>query len=231
MRHSTQKRITQHGVIEVYPAVSKQIVYQVFGLATNESGTFRFAPPQQNSYLRKFMMQSFNYLPEPYILSEDLPHQLLGERLKDWTFRTFDAVSEESISVPVQLTLSVHDTSLSGNVSNHTGYKILESFIYYDSKNAFALGTLQPGQSRHFSLTLDNSSPVPFSIPQLNDLLNLNNLSYANPHFFFGQIEDQAGTLIINGQNRKTNLTQYLAAFIETKDAGPVHGWRPTEPR
>ena len=227
MRHSAETRITQAVVQEVFPPLNAQTIYQVYGMAAGNSGTFEFQAIPENSFLRKFAIQSFTYQPEPYQFSEDLPRKLVGETLKNWTFRTFDAVSFGPSSMEIDIRIQVRGEELRGQVTNSGAQPLQESFFMYDNKNAVPLGLIPSGSSRSFTLRLNNSSAVPFAEPQLRDLLDLGNLSYSNPHFFFGRIDEAGGELIINGKSRPTVCTKYIAVYVETKEAGPIHGWAP----
>jgi len=227
LRHSAETRITQAVVEEVFPLLQTQTTYQVYGMAAGNSGTFEFQAVPENSFLRKFAFESFTYQPEPYQFSEDLPRKLVGETLKNWTFRTFDGIASGPPSTEIDVRIEVHGDQIRGQVTNLNDQPLQESFFLYDMRNAVSLGLIPAGASRSFSLRLNSSSAVPFAEPQLRDLLDLYNLSYANPHFFFARIDNSKGELVINGTTRSTVCTKYIAVYVETKDAGPVHGWTP----
>ncbi len=226
-RHSAETRITQAVVQEIFPSLHTQTTYQVYGMAAGNSGTFEFQAVPENSFLRKFAFESFTYQPEPYQFSEDLPRKLVGETLKNWAFRTFDGMASGPPSIEIDVRIQVHGDEIRGQVTNLSDQPLQESFFLYDMRNAVQLGLIPADATRSFSLRLNSTSVVPFAEPQLRDLLDLYNLSYANPHFFFARIDGARGELVVNGTNRPTVCTKYIAVYVETKDAGPVHGWTP----
>lgn len=226
-RHSAETRITQAVVQEIFPQLHTQTTYQVYGMAAVNSGTFEFQAIPENSFLRKFAFEAFTYQPEPYQFSEDLPRKLVGETLKNWTFRTFDGIASGPPSIEIDVRIQAQGDEIRGQVTNLSDQPLQESFFLYDMRNAVQLGLIPADATRSFSLRLNSSSAVPFSEPQLRDLLDLYSLSYADPHFFFGRIDNTKGEIVINGTKRPTVCTKYIAVYVETKDAGPVHGWTP----
>lgn len=214
-RHTSHGKITQVAVVELYPALNQQITYQAYGTAISESGTFNFQAVPDNSYLRKFAQQAITYQPEPYTLSEDLPRTLVGENLKTWSFRTFDALSSQDIALPVEVRVRIVGDTVEGTVLNGTREPILESMFIYDSRNVAQLGVIEAGEKRSFRIALSHAVP-PAGYPQAQvaDLLDLYNPSYAAPHFFFGKQENLNGEISINGKSRKTQCTRFVSVFV-----------------
>lgn len=227
-RQAGRGKITNVGVIEVFPGLKQQTVYQVYGAVMSESGTFDFQSSSESSYLRKTAFQSFNYQPEPFVLSEDLPRQLLGESMKRWTFRSFDAFDLQTVYLNLNLKFSLNSKEVHGEILNGTNYDIEESFFLYDSRNAAALGTVKAGSTKSFSFPLKSDRYPPFAERHLRDLLHLYSSSFSNPHFFFGEIRDAKGELIVNGRGRKTESTIYIAVYADSADAIVLNPWLPT---
>lgn len=214
-RHSSNDRINQIAVIELFPKLNHQITFQVYGMTMSATGTFDFEAVPPNSYLRKFAMESMNYQPEPFTLSEDLPHALLGETMKNWTFRTFESVSLDATSIPLTVSVRPDGDVLTGTIRNASTLSFTKAFFYYDSRNSIDLGEVSAGSTRSFSLKLDSKAPIFVTEPQLRDLLDLYSVSYASPHFFFGETAPAQGKLVINGQTRQTTLNRYVAAYVD----------------
>ncbi len=220
----TDQRITQIAVMELYPGLNAQLTHQVYGTAMIQSGTFRFQAMPGSSYMSKFVQRSVTGIPEPYTLSEDAPFALIGENLKNWTFRTFDAVSLEPISEPISVSIKINCNQLTGEVRNESQKEITGAFFVYDSKNSVRLEKINPRSSQTFSLTLNDSSVVPFTEVHLRNLLNLYNLSYSNPHFLFGESRDH-GEFLVNGKSQRTDLLKYMAVFVQTEEGVPGKLW------
>jgi len=214
--HSSGGKITHARVVEVFPDLQQQIVYQAYGMVL-ESGTHEFQAVPADSYMTK-SGRAMTGKPDPYTFSQDPPYSLVNERVKDWTFRIFDAVK----SVPAEPTVDVEaarsGNTVSGRVTNRTDFTIRESFYFYTAAHTVSLGTLAPGQSRPFTLDLLRLSQVPFAEYQLRDLLNMHSLSHADPHFFFGVLEDPPGQIRINGNVHRTVRRQYMAVFGDVQE-------------
>jgi hypothetical protein len=224
-RQAGTGKITNVGVIEIFPALQQQTVYQIYGTVMAESGTFDFQTGSESSYLRKTAFQSFNNAPEPFVLSEDLPRRLLGESMKRWTFRAYDAFDSQRISLPIHVEIRVESDTVYGKVTNGTSYDIRESFFLYDSRNAASLGTVEAGSSKSFTVELQSRAYPPFAEKHLRDLLHLYAASYSNPHFFFGMVQDQNGEFVVNGRGRKVESTVYVAVYVDSPDATVVNPW------
>lgn len=220
----TDQRITQIAVMELYPGLNAQLTHQVYGTALVQSGTFRFQAMPGNSYMSKFVQRSVTGIPEPYTLSEDAPLALIGENLKNWTFRTFDAVSLDTITEPITVYIKINGNRLTGEVRNDSHSEITGAFFVYDSKNSVSLEKINPRSSRTFSLLLNDSSVVPFTEVHLRNLINLYNLSYSNPHFLFGEARTH-GEFLINGKSQRTDLLKYVAVFVQTGEGVPGKLW------
>jgi hypothetical protein len=218
------QRITQVAVVEIYPGLKTQFAHQVYGTAMVQSGTFRFQAIPDDSYMSKFVQRSVSGTPEPYILSEDVPRALIGEDLKNWTFRTFDAVSLAPLSEPLSISIKINGNQLMGTVKNGTSKEIVQAFFVYDSRNAVSLGNIAPQASKNFSLILNDSSVVPFTEVHLRNLLNLYSLSYSNPHFLFCEIRDR-GEFLVSGKGQGTDLLKYVAVFVQTEEGESGKIW------
>lgn len=227
-RQTGRGKITNVGIIEVFPRLKQQTVYQVYGAVMSESGTFDFQSSSESSYLRKTAIQSFNYQPEPFVLSEDLPRQLIGESMKRWTFRSFDAFDLQTASLNFDVKFHVDSKEVRGEIVNASNYDIQESFFLYDSRNSASLGTVKAGSTRSFTLPLKSDRYPPFAEKHLRDLLHLYAASFSNPHFFFGEIHDAKGELIVNGRGRKTESTIYIAVYADSPDAIVLNPWLPS---
>ena len=221
-------KITNVEVIEIFPELKQQTVYQVYGTVLAESGTFDFQSSSESSYLRKTAIQSYNYQPEPFVLSEDLPRRLVGESMKRWTFRSFDAFDSQPLSLDLEVTYQVNSGELNGKVVNRSSYDLQESFFLYDSKNSSALGTVRAGSTKTFSMPLRSDRYPPFAEKHLRDLLHLYAASFSNPHFLFGEIHDRKGELIVNGRGRKTDSIVYVAVYVDSPDAVVLNPWQVT---
>ena len=226
-RRNTDQRIRHVQVLDAFPSLGMQYRYQAFGTALSESGKFTYQAVPENSFMTKAALQAFTYLPEPFTLSEDLPHCIVGENVKTWTYRTFDAVSAEPLALPVAVTAEIDGGKLTGTVTNSGQTAITNSFFVYDSKNSAPIGRLNAGGTLPFSLELNNTSPPPFAESHLRGLLDLHGLSLTNAHFFFGEILDEPGAIAINGQDRPTDCLQYIAVYINLRQRGPSNAWAP----
>jgi hypothetical protein len=224
-RQAGKGKITNVGVIEIFPELQQQTIYQVYGTVMSESGTFDFQAGSESSYLRKTAIQSFNYQSEPFVLSEDLPRRLVGETMKRWTFRSFDAFDLQPRNVDLDVKFEIKSGILQGTVVNGTSHEIEDSFFMYDSRNSAALGTLKAKSSKSFTISLKSDSYPPFAEKHLRDLLHLYSASYSNPHFFLGVIEDTGGELVVNGQGRKTESTVYVVVYADSPDAIVINPW------
>ena len=170
-RRTADQRIRQVQVLEVFPDLSLQHRYQCFGTALSESGTFSYQAVPENSFMIKSARQTFNPLPEPFTLTEDLPHSIVGEDVKTWTYRMFDAIKRRNIKFPVQLEAEFHRNRITVP-SNQVRQRYEPSFVY-DSKNSASLGTIDGHSSKSFSLELNNLSAPPYSLPDVPRLLDL----------------------------------------------------------
>jgi hypothetical protein len=224
-RQAGRGKITNVAVVEIFPELQQQTVYQVYGTVLSESGTFDFQAASESSYLRKTAIQSFNYQSEPFVLSEDLPRRLVGETMKRWTFRSFDAFDLQPQTFDVDVQFAIKSGILEGTVVNETSHDIEESFFMYDSRNSAALGTLKARSSKSFTIPLKSDSYPPFAEKHLRDLLHLYSASYSNPHFFLGSIDDSSGELIVNGHGRKTESTVYVVVYADSPDAMVINPW------
>ncbi len=224
-RQAGRGKITNVGVIEVFPALQQQIVYQIYGAVMSESGTFDFQSNSETSYLRKTAVQTFNYQAEPFVLSEDLPRRLVGETMKRWTFRSFDAFDSQPVSLNVDVKFTMQPGKLQGKVVNASPYVLNNSFFMYDSRNSAALGTIKAGETRTFTILLKSDRYPPFAEKHLRDLLQLYAASFSNPHFLLGEIHDKEGELIVNGLARKTDSTVYVAVYADSPDAIVINPW------
>lgn len=217
LRHTNNDRINQISVIELFPSLDHQVTTQVYGMAVSATGTFDFEAAPPDSYLRKFALQSMTYQPEPFTLSEDLPHTLLGEKMKNWTFRSFEATGIDSISVPLTISLRIDGDVLAGTLHNASTLAFSKAYFYYDSRNSIDLGPVPAGSKRTFSIRLNSGAPVVTEL-QLRDMLDLYSLSYSSPHFFFGEAEPAKGKLVINGHPRETQLVRFVAAYVDSEE-------------
>jgi|GEM_PF-3371911 len=224
-RQSGKGRITHVAVLEAFPDIDQQTTYETFGAVMSESGTFDFQSQSESSYLRKTAISAYNYQPEPFLFSEDLPHRLVGETMKRWTFRAFDAYDTQPLSLPIDVKFSVGPDGLRGRIINRGDRDIEESFFLYDSLNAANLGTLKSKSDRTFTLSLKNDHYPPVTEKHLRDLLHLYAASYANPHFFFGKIRNYRGELVINGKNHQASSTAYVAVYADSPDAVVLNPW------
>jgi hypothetical protein len=218
-RQSGNGRITHVAVVEAFPELNQQTTYEVYGAVMSESGTFDFQSNSESSYLRKTVIQSYNYQPEPFVLSEDLPRRLVGESLKRWSFRAFDVYDAQPCSVQVDVNFSIRSDGLTGRIVNRSDYDIEESFFLYDSLNAANLGTLKSKSERSFTLGLKNDRYPPIAEKMLRDLLHLYSASYSNPHFYFGKVRTFPRELVINGKERKSESTVYIAIYVDSPNA------------
>lgn len=218
------QRITQIAVVELYPGLKIQFAHQLYGTAMVQSGTFRFQAIPDDSYMSKFVQRSVTGTPEPYTLSEDVPRALIGEDLKNWTFRTFDAVSMAPLTEPLSVSVKIDGNQLIGRVKNSSSKEITQAFFVYDSKNAISIGNIAPESSKDFSLTLNDSTVVPFTEIHLRNLLNLYSVSYASPHFLFCEIHDR-GEFLISGKGHTTDLLKYVAIFVQTEEGESGKIW------
>lgn len=214
-RHTSHDLINQIAVIELFPELDHQVTFQVYGMTMSDTGTFDFVAVPSNSYLRKFSIDSSSYQPEPFTLSEDLPHALLGETMKNWTFRTFESVGTDSTATKLTVSIRLDGDVITGTVRNASALTFTKSLFYYDFRNSIDLGELGAGKNRSFLLKLNSKSPVVVAEPQLRDLLDLYSVSYGSPHFFFGETAPGQGKLVINGQTRDTKLNRYVAAYAD----------------
>jgi hypothetical protein len=224
-RQSGKGRITHVAVIEAFPDIRQQITYEVFGAVMAESGTFNFQTQSDSSYIRKTVIQAYNYQPEPFILSEDLPRRLVGETMKRWTFRAFDAYDSGEQSLPIDVKFSMAQDGIRGRITNRSNYDVEESFFLYDRRNAANLGTVRAKSGREFTLPLKNDHYPPILENYLRDILHLYTATYSNPHFFFGKIKNYPGALIINGAARKANSNAYIAVYADNPDAVVLNPW------
>jgi hypothetical protein len=213
--HTSHDKINQIAVVELFPELNHQVSYQIYGMTMSATGTFDFEAVPSNSYLRKFAMESMTYQPEPFTLSEDLPHALLGETMKNWTFRTFESIGTDATSIPLTVSIRLDGDVLVGTIRNASALTFSKAFFYYDSRNSIDLGQVAAGSTRSFSFTLDSKAPVFVTEPQLRDLLDLYSISYASPHFFLGETAPGQGKLVINGQTHQTALNSYVAAYVD----------------
>lgn len=220
----TGQRITQVAVQELFPGLQTQLTHQIYGTAMVQSGTFRFQAMPDTSYMSKFVQRSVTGMPEPYTLSEDVPRSLVGETLKNWTFRTFEAVSLTPLSEPVSLEVRMDGSVLHGEIKNNTKAEISNAFFVYDSKNSTRPMSIAPGGAQQFSLTINDSSTLPFTEVHLRNLLNLYSLSYSNPHFVVGQMKTN-GEFWINGKSRQTDCLKYIAIFVQIQNGEPGKEW------
>lgn len=220
-RHSTDDNITQDSVLEIFPELGQETLYQTYAIVLAGTGIFDLQAYPDNSYLTRPVRRGFNYQTESFILSEDLPFTLEQVRNKSYTFRTFDAISSQPASFPIQVRATVQDRELKGSVSNNSTYSIRDSFFFYNKKNTVSLGTVGPGAKRDFTLKLTNVSYPPFAENHLRDLLDLYNLSHANAHFFLGNIPDGKGVIRINQKRINTVSNQYVAVYVQVEGRGP----------
>jgi hypothetical protein len=224
-RQSGKGKITNVRVVEVFPVIGNQVVYEVYGAVMTESGTFDFQAASESSYLRKTALQMFNYQSEPFMLSEDLPRSLIGEAMKRRTFRSFDAFDLQAAVIPVSVAFDVRNGQLNGKVMNSSNFDLEDCFFMYDSRNALQLGAISAGRITNFSLPLKSDHYPPFAERQLRDLLQLYAASYSNPHFFFGTIRDSENQLVVNGRKRKTESKTYLAVYAHSPNATVLNPW------
>lgn len=224
-RHSTNDNITQDTVLEIFPDLGEQTLYQTYAIVLAGTGIFDLQAYPDNSYLTRPVRRAYNYQIEPFVLSEDLPFTLEQVRNKSYTFRTFDAISSQPASFPIQVRTTIQDQELQGSVSNASTYSIHDSFFFYDKKNAVSLGTIGPGAKRNFTLKLSNISYPPFAENHLRDLLDLYNLSHADAHFFLGNIPDARGVIRINQKRINTVSNQYVAVYVHVEGRGPENKW------
>lgn len=220
----TGQRITQVAVIEIFPQLETQFSHQIYGTAMVQSGTFRFQAVPENSYMSKFALATVTGTPEPYTLVEDIPRGLVGEGLKNWTFRTFEAVGMAPVAEQVTVAVHIDGNVLTGKVVNDSSQEMERAFFVYDSKNSVMLGNIAPRNTRNFTLALSNSTTIPFTEIHLRNLLNLYNLSYSNPHFLFGEVHTR-GEFLINGNSRGTECLKYVAVFVQTEEGEPGNIW------
>ena len=226
-RQSREGKITQVAVVEGFPALGNQITYQVYGSAVSESGTFDFQAVPENSYITKAVRQTMSYQMEPYVLSEDYPHTLSGESLRTWTFRTFDAISAQPESHGIQVSAQIDGNTLYGTIRNNGSHTFNEAFFLYNRLNSATLGPIERGESRKFQIELNDRSAIPMAEPHLRALLDLGSVSHSRPHFFFGEIQKASGTLKINGKERNTDCTKYVAVYVSVAEKGPPSTWTP----
>jgi hypothetical protein len=226
-RQSREGKITQVAVVEGFPALGNQVTYQVYGSAVSESGTFDFQAVPENSYITKAVRQTMTFQLEPFVLSEDYPHTLSGESLRTWTFRTFDAISAQPESHGVQISARIDGNTLYGVVRNNGSYSFNESFFLYNRLNSATLGPIERGETRKFQIELNNRSSMPMAEPHLRTLLDLGGVSHSRPHFFFGETQNASGSLKINGKERKTDCTRYVAVYVSVAEKGPASTWTP----
>ena len=191
----------------------------------SESGTFDFQTQSDSSYIRKTVIQAYNYQPEPFMLSEDTPRRLVGETMKRWTFRSFDAYDSHEVTVPIDVTFSMDQTGVHGRINNRSNFNIEESFFLYDRRNAANLGTVKANSQREFTLPLKNDHYPPILENYLRDMIHLYTATYSNPHFFFGKIQDDQGALVINGSARKAISSAYVAVYADSPEAMPLNPW------
>lgn len=226
-RHSTGDNITQETVLEIFPELGEQTLYQTYAIVLAGTGVFDLQAYPDNSYLTRPVRHAYNYQIEPFVLSEDIPFTLEQVRNKSYTFRTFDAISSQPASFPIQVRASIQDQELHGSVSNAGTDSLFDSFFFYDNKNAISLGTIGPGAKRNFTLKLSNVSYPPFAEHHLRDLLDLYNLSHADAHFFLGNIPDARGVIRINQKQMNTVSNQYVAVYVQVEGQGPENKWGP----
>ena len=227
LRRSTDQKMRHVQVVDAFPALGLQYRYQGIGTALSESGKFTFQAVPENSFMTKAAQQTFTPLPEPFTLSEDLPHGIIGENIKTWTYRTFDAISTEPLTLPVEVSVRIDGTKLYGKVTNSGQAAITNAFFVYDSKNTASIPRLEPGASASFEVELNNSSPPPFAETHLRGLLDLRGLALTSAHFFFGEIHDAPGQIVVNGRNRATDCLQYIAVYVNLHGPGPYNTWAP----
>lgn len=219
---SNERRITNVIVREIFPESNSRQTFQVYGTVLSQAGTYDIHAVPENSFLRKNSFQNFQYVPEPYVLEEDLPRQITGEKIKNWTFKTFDAISVENGPYPITVTAHIVDNELTGVVQNNSPDELTDSFFFYDFLNSVTLGSIPPESSRNFSVPLKGLGAAPFAEQHLRDLLHLYSVSYSDPHLFFGQVSGTQSELFINGKSRKTYSTQYIGVYVNIRDAGPL---------
>jgi hypothetical protein len=148
--------------------------------------------------------------------------------MKRWTFRSFDAFDLQTTSLKFDVKFHVDSGEVRGEIVNGSNYDIQESFFLYDSRNSAALGTVKAGSVRSFTLSLKSDRYPPFAEKHLRDLLHLYAASFSNPHFFFGEIHDAKGELIVNGRGRKTESTIYIAVYADSPSAVVLNPWLPS---
>lgn len=225
VRRTTDQRIRHVQVLEAFPELDMQQKYQCFGTALSDSGKFTYQALPENSFMTKSGRQPLTYLPEPFTLAEDLPHSIVGENVKTWTYRTFDAIGVESMKFPVELTAEFHNSTITGTVRNAGRSTLTNTMFVYDSKNSAPIGEIRSGSSKTFSIELNNLSPPPYSALDLQRLLDLRGLSLSNPHFLYGEMHDAPGEVVINGKNRATDNLQYFGVFVNLHGTAPLNAW------
>ncbi|HET6266185.1 MAG TPA: hypothetical protein VFG11_00580, partial [Acidobacteriota bacterium] len=148
-------------------------------------------------------------------LSEDLPHALVGETLKNWSFRAFESISTQSIPMPLRVDIVAEENRIRGVVRNETNLNLTKSFFFFNRLNVAPIGDIPAHGSREFSFTLTGKSSMPYTEVYLRDLLNLYSPSYSSPHFFYAETPETRGAISVNGKIRDTFLYQYLAVYVQ----------------
>lgn len=224
VRRSADQRIRQVQVVEVFPELHLQHRYQCFGTALSESGTFTYQAVPENSFMIKSARQTFNPLPEPFVLTEDLPHRIVGEDVKTWAYRMFDASSVEGKDLPLELSVRLDGNMVTGTLVNHGKLPIQNARFVYDSKNSAYIGTIDGESSRTFAVELNNTSAGALT-SDISRLLDLRSLSLTNPHFFVGELGNSNGEVVINGKKLATDNLEYVAVYVNIAGAGLMNPW------
>jgi hypothetical protein len=224
-RHSATENITQVSVIEIYPELQTETLFQAYGVVIGETGSFNLEAVPQTSYLTRPVRNYYGASVEPFTLSEDLPHMLQNERNKSYTFRTFDAISAQALSYPLKVEARIEEQLLKGTVYNSGNSVLQDSFFVYDGKNSISVGDIPARSHKTFNFKLTSTSVVPIAEAHLRDLLDLYNISHANPHFFFGNVPRTNGKIVINGKELRTVCNQYVAEYVQIEEAGPQNLW------
>ncbi len=228
-RQSNKGKITQVAIMEAFPDLKNQITYQVYGSAVSDSGTFDFQAVPENSFISKSIRPGARFAVEPFVFSEDYPHTLSGESLKSFSFRSFDAISDQAESSHgIQVSTRIDGERLYGTVRNNGPYNFKDAFFFYSRLNSATFGSLEKGETRKFEIQLNNRSTLPFSEPHLRTLLNLDGHSHSYPHFFFGETNKTKGILRIDGKDRSTDCTRYIAVYVSVSGSGEPNIWKPT---